>query len=146
MWSSLSKDPFPRVAGGGIAELDAAGIEVEVGLLRDEARRLNAPYLKLTQSGRPWLIAKWAMTLDGKIATHTGRQPLDLVAGIAADRASACADGWMRSWSVEGPPGRRSAAHRTTAGSSHRKPNRGRHHGIAAADQHNWYAPRTKCR
>jgi diaminohydroxyphosphoribosylaminopyrimidine deaminase/5-amino-6-(5-phosphoribosylamino)uracil reductase len=66
------KDPFPRVAGGGIVELDAAGIEIEVGLRAEEARRLNAPYLKLTQTGRPWLIAKWAMTLDGKIATHTG--------------------------------------------------------------------------
>ena len=66
------KDPFPRVAGGGIVELDAAGIEIEVGLRAEEARHLNAPYLKLTQTGRPWVIAKWAMTLDGKIATHTG--------------------------------------------------------------------------
>jgi diaminohydroxyphosphoribosylaminopyrimidine deaminase/5-amino-6-(5-phosphoribosylamino)uracil reductase len=66
------KDPFPRVAGGGIAELEAAGMQVEVGLRAEEARRLNAPYLKLTQTGRPWVIAKWAMTLDGKIATRTG--------------------------------------------------------------------------
>ena len=48
------------------------------GLLEDEARRLNAPYLKLIQRGRPWIIAKWAMTLDGKIATRSGREPLDL--------------------------------------------------------------------
>jgi diaminohydroxyphosphoribosylaminopyrimidine deaminase/5-amino-6-(5-phosphoribosylamino)uracil reductase len=66
------KDPFPRVAGGGMVELDAAGIEVEVGLRAEEACRLNAPYLKLIRTGRPWVIAKWAMTLDGKIATHTG--------------------------------------------------------------------------
>jgi diaminohydroxyphosphoribosylaminopyrimidine deaminase/5-amino-6-(5-phosphoribosylamino)uracil reductase len=66
------RDPFPGVAGGGVAELEAAGMEVEVGLLEAEARRLNAPYLKLQETGRPWVLAKWAMTLDGKIATRTG--------------------------------------------------------------------------
>jgi len=66
------RDPFPQVAGGGIAQLEAAGIEVEVGLLEAEARRLNAPYLKLLETGRPWILAKWAMTLDGKTATRTG--------------------------------------------------------------------------
>lgn len=66
------RDPFPQVQGGGIAELHAAGMEVEVGLLEEESRQLNAPYLKLVQTGRPWMIAKWAMTLDGKIATSTG--------------------------------------------------------------------------
>ncbi len=65
-------DPFAAVRGGGFAELAAAGIDVEVGLLEADARRLNAPYLKLLATGRPWLIAKWAMTLDGKIATRTG--------------------------------------------------------------------------
>ena len=66
------RDPFPQVAGGGIAQLEAAGIEVEVGLLEAEAQRLNAPYLKLLETGRPWILAKWAMTLDGKTATRTG--------------------------------------------------------------------------
>jgi diaminohydroxyphosphoribosylaminopyrimidine deaminase / 5-amino-6-(5-phosphoribosylamino)uracil reductase len=66
------RDPFKAVGGRGIAELQAAGIEVEVGLMQAEAARLNAPYLKLIGSGRPWMIAKWAMTLDGKIATATG--------------------------------------------------------------------------
>jgi diaminohydroxyphosphoribosylaminopyrimidine deaminase/5-amino-6-(5-phosphoribosylamino)uracil reductase len=65
-------DPFPAVAGGGLAELRAAGIEVEVGLEERAARRLNAPYHKLLSTGRPWIIAKWAMTLDGKIATRAG--------------------------------------------------------------------------
>ncbi|MGD9644722.1 MAG: bifunctional diaminohydroxyphosphoribosylaminopyrimidine deaminase/5-amino-6-(5-phosphoribosylamino)uracil reductase RibD [Pirellulales bacterium] len=64
-------DPFPAVAGQGTAELRAAGVAVDVGLLEDEARWLNAPYLKLLSAGRPWVIAKWAMTLDGRIATHT---------------------------------------------------------------------------
>ena len=66
------RDPFPHVQGGGIAELQAAGVAVEVGLLEADARRLNAPYLKLLETGRPWIIAKWAMSLDGKIATSTG--------------------------------------------------------------------------
>ncbi len=65
-------DPFPQVQGGGIAELRAAGMTVEVGLLEADARRVNAPYRKLVTVGRPWMIAKWAMTLDGKIATSTG--------------------------------------------------------------------------
>jgi diaminohydroxyphosphoribosylaminopyrimidine deaminase/5-amino-6-(5-phosphoribosylamino)uracil reductase len=66
------RDPFPAVSGGGIAELEAAGVRVEVGLLGADAARLNAPYLKLLGAGRPWVIAKWAMTLDGRIATRTG--------------------------------------------------------------------------
>jgi diaminohydroxyphosphoribosylaminopyrimidine deaminase/5-amino-6-(5-phosphoribosylamino)uracil reductase len=65
-------DPFPRVAGGGFEALRSAAIEVESGRLETEARRLNAPYLKLLATGRPYVIAKWAMTLDGKTATATG--------------------------------------------------------------------------
>lgn len=66
------RDPFPAVSGKGAAELAAAGIEVELGVLEDDARWLNAPYLKLVGSVMPWVIAKWAMTLDGKIATSSG--------------------------------------------------------------------------
>ncbi len=66
------RDPFPQVDGGGVTQLQTAGVEVEIGLLENEARALNAPYLKLVETGRPWVIAKWAMTLDGKIATHSG--------------------------------------------------------------------------
>lgn len=65
-------DPFPEVAGKGIAQLRAAGIAVEVGPGEADAKRLNAPYLKLLETGRPWVLAKWAMTLDGKLATRTG--------------------------------------------------------------------------
>jgi len=65
-------DPFPKVAGGGLAELRAAGVEVQSGILENEARKLNAPYLKLLSLGKPWVLAKWAMTLDGKIAARTG--------------------------------------------------------------------------
>jgi diaminohydroxyphosphoribosylaminopyrimidine deaminase/5-amino-6-(5-phosphoribosylamino)uracil reductase len=65
-------DPFPKVAGGGIAALRAAGIEVITGVGQEYAERLNAPYLKLLRTGWPWVIQKWAMTLDGKMATHAG--------------------------------------------------------------------------
>ncbi|MBQ6620681.1 MAG: bifunctional diaminohydroxyphosphoribosylaminopyrimidine deaminase/5-amino-6-(5-phosphoribosylamino)uracil reductase RibD [Thermoguttaceae bacterium] len=65
-------DPFPKVAGGGLAKLRAAGIEVTTGVLEEEARALNAPYLTRVTKRRPWIIGKWAMTLDGKIATRTG--------------------------------------------------------------------------
>lgn len=67
------KDPFPQAAGQGLRQLAEAGLEVQCGLLEAEARRLNAPYLKLIETGRPWVIAKWAMTLDGKLATRTGQ-------------------------------------------------------------------------
>jgi diaminohydroxyphosphoribosylaminopyrimidine deaminase / 5-amino-6-(5-phosphoribosylamino)uracil reductase len=66
------RDPFPQVAGGGLKRLASAGIEVELGLNEAEAQQLNAPYVKLITTGRPWIIAKWAMTLDGKIATRSG--------------------------------------------------------------------------
>ena len=65
-------DPNPQVAGGGIRELQAAGIEVETGLLRNEIERLNAPFLTMQTRQRPYVLAKWAMTWDGKIAAATG--------------------------------------------------------------------------
>ena len=65
-------DPFPAVAGQGAERLRQAGVLVAFGLCEAEARRLNAPYLKLLATGRPWIHAKWAMTLDGKIATRSG--------------------------------------------------------------------------
>jgi len=67
-----TRDPFPQVAGSGLKHLAAAGIDVELGLCEDQARELNGPYFKLIETSRPWVIAKWAMTLDGKIATRGG--------------------------------------------------------------------------
>ena len=66
-------DPFPKVAGGGLKYLHAAGVVTTVGVMQAEAEELNAPYLKLVRDGRPWVIAKWAMTLDGRIATASGQ-------------------------------------------------------------------------
>lgn len=67
-----TSDPFPSVAGAGIERLRAAGIEVTVGTCAAEARRLIAPFRRLVADGRPWVIAKWAMSLDGRIATVGG--------------------------------------------------------------------------
>lgn len=66
------RDPFPMVKGKGFRKLRAAGIPLRVGLLEHDAVRLNAPYLKLQRAGRPWVILKWAQSLDGRIATRTG--------------------------------------------------------------------------
>lgn len=66
------QDPFPKVAGGGMKLLRDAGVEVEIGVRESECRTLNQPYLKRVNEGQPWVIAKWAMTLDGKIATRSG--------------------------------------------------------------------------
>lgn len=65
-------DPFPQVAGQGIARLRSAGVPADIGIEEAAARRLNAPYLKLLATATPYVHAKWAMTLDGKIATRTG--------------------------------------------------------------------------
>ena len=66
------RDPFPLVDGRGIDRLRQAGIATEVGCLAEAAEQLIAPFRKLQSQRRPWVIAKWAMSLDGKIATHSG--------------------------------------------------------------------------
>jgi len=66
-------DPFPQVDGGGIKQLQSTGIVVDLGICQQQAAELNAPYLKRIRTGLPWVIAKWAMTLDGKIASHSGK-------------------------------------------------------------------------
>ena len=66
------KDPNPLVHGRGLALLRRAGIRVTTGVAAAEAAELNAPFFKVHQRGLPYVAVKWAMTLDGKIATRSG--------------------------------------------------------------------------
>jgi diaminohydroxyphosphoribosylaminopyrimidine deaminase / 5-amino-6-(5-phosphoribosylamino)uracil reductase len=67
-----SPDPNPQVTGGGAGFLADQGVEVELGGLDAEARRLNEAWFHWVNTGRPWVIAKAACSLDGKIATAGG--------------------------------------------------------------------------
>jgi len=66
------EDANPLVAGRGFAQLRAAGIEVQTGLLAHEAARLNEKYLHAMRHARPFVHLKLATSLDGRIATRTG--------------------------------------------------------------------------
>ncbi|MCP9833713.1 MULTISPECIES: bifunctional diaminohydroxyphosphoribosylaminopyrimidine deaminase/5-amino-6-(5-phosphoribosylamino)uracil reductase RibD [unclassified Cyanobium] len=65
-------DPHPLVAGGGVAQLRAAGLEVIEGVMEAEARSLNRAFLHRVATGRPLGILKWAMSLDGRTALPNG--------------------------------------------------------------------------
>ncbi len=67
------KDPNPLVAGKGIARLRRAGIQVDIGILEGDARALNRPFIKWITTHQPYVIAKWAQTLDGCIADRHGK-------------------------------------------------------------------------
>jgi diaminohydroxyphosphoribosylaminopyrimidine deaminase / 5-amino-6-(5-phosphoribosylamino)uracil reductase len=61
-------DPSEHANGRGLEQLRQAGIEVEVGLCEQQARLLNAPFFKHVMTGQPWVILKWAQSIDGKLA------------------------------------------------------------------------------
>jgi diaminohydroxyphosphoribosylaminopyrimidine deaminase/5-amino-6-(5-phosphoribosylamino)uracil reductase len=65
-------DPDHRVRGAGVQKLEAAGIRITLGIHEDRALRLNEFYVKHRLTGRPFVSAKFAMSLDGKIATRSG--------------------------------------------------------------------------
>jgi len=66
------EDPNPLVSGQGVDKMRSAGIHVQVGVLEEEAKKLNRSFIKNISTGMPYCTAKWAMTLDGKMATDAG--------------------------------------------------------------------------
>ncbi len=77
-------DPHRRVAGKGVAALARAGLRVEVGVGERECRHLVEDFAKAVTTGLPWVTAKFAASLDGKIATRTGEAAW--ITGAAARR------------------------------------------------------------
>lgn len=67
-----SDDPNPLVAGKGLDILRKAGLQVETGVLKAECDRLNEVFFHYIRTKRPYVVLKYAMTMDGKIATRTG--------------------------------------------------------------------------
>jgi diaminohydroxyphosphoribosylaminopyrimidine deaminase/5-amino-6-(5-phosphoribosylamino)uracil reductase len=76
------EDPDPRVAGKGLAALEAAGVRTEVGLLAEEARTLNLGFLLRLAERRPLVTLKLAASIDGRIATRSGES--QWITGAAA--------------------------------------------------------------
>jgi len=67
-----NSDPNPRVNGKGILQLRKAGLDVEVGLLEQEAYEMNRGFMTAMQTGKPWVTLKLAATIDGYIADSSG--------------------------------------------------------------------------
>ena len=78
------QDPNPRVSGRGFRALTAAGVRVDVGACAEAAIRMNAPFFSVMQRGRPFVIAKVATSLDGRVAAAAGRTTR--LSSAAADR------------------------------------------------------------
>jgi diaminohydroxyphosphoribosylaminopyrimidine deaminase/5-amino-6-(5-phosphoribosylamino)uracil reductase len=87
-------DPDPQVSGQGIAALRAAGIEVVTGVGADVVTEQLAPYLKHRTTGRPWVVLKLALTLDGRTAAPDGTSQWITGPAARADahRLRACSD------------------------------------------------------
>jgi diaminohydroxyphosphoribosylaminopyrimidine deaminase/5-amino-6-(5-phosphoribosylamino)uracil reductase len=66
------RDPNPQVAGGGAEFLESQGVEVACGVCEEQAQRLNEVFVKYIRTGRPFVTAKCAATLDGQLATRNG--------------------------------------------------------------------------
>ncbi|OGP58612.1 MAG: riboflavin biosynthesis protein RibD [Deltaproteobacteria bacterium RBG_13_49_15] len=66
------RDPNPDVKGGGAAALEKRGVAVTLGICREDAEKLNEAFIKYVLTRRPFVTAKCAATLDGRIATRTG--------------------------------------------------------------------------
>jgi len=72
-------DPSKHAAGKGIEQLRQAGIEVKTGICENQAKLLNAPFIKFVTTGKCWVILKWAQSIDGKVAwTQSGHGALGI--------------------------------------------------------------------
>ena len=81
------RDPFPAVDGKGIEKLEAAGVEVEVGILEEECLDFNRRFMTFHQQKRPYVILKWAQTLDGFMdKLRNGEKGINWISGPAAKR------------------------------------------------------------
>lgn len=78
------QDPNPKVAGQGLARLREVGIEVACGLLEEAAEEINRGFVRRMRTGRPWVTAKLAMSLDGRTALASGESKW--ITGAAARR------------------------------------------------------------
>ncbi|MFK8030766.1 MAG: bifunctional diaminohydroxyphosphoribosylaminopyrimidine deaminase/5-amino-6-(5-phosphoribosylamino)uracil reductase RibD [Gammaproteobacteria bacterium] len=88
------EDPFEQVRGEGFARLRAAGVEVVVGVLEDQARTLHAGFITRLETGRPWVTVKIAASLDGATALANGQSKWITCSKARADvhRMRACSD------------------------------------------------------
>ena len=86
-------DPNPKVSGKGFDQLRAAGVQVEVGRLEEQARLLNEAFAHYIRHGTPLVTLKAAMTLDGKIAPPPDEAPVE-----AVDRSDGAASGFSGNW------------------------------------------------
>lgn len=66
------QDPNPLVNGKGIDKLKKEGVKVQTGILEEKAKSMNEAYIKYITQKMPFVMLKWAMSVDGKIATYTG--------------------------------------------------------------------------
>ena len=79
-------DPFPKVSGGGIKQLKDNGVEVVVGILENEARELNRFFYTYHQKKRPYIIIKWAESIDGFIdSERAANEPPAKITGLTSN-------------------------------------------------------------
>src|SRR5947207_6996695 len=88
-------DPNPQVSGRGFAELESARIEIDIGILQEEAKTLNEAFAKYIRTATPLVTMKAAMTLDGKIAPQPAKSPRHSAVG-----AHGPTGGWITSESA----------------------------------------------
>lgn len=85
-------DPFAQVAGRGLTMLREAGVEVTLGVLEAEAWELNRPFLTTQLAKRPWVVLKWAQSLDGamdRLRTEACQQPVSFSSPLQRRRVHA---------------------------------------------------------